>query len=138
MIFTCDGCQTERDHIDLKRCVITADHVSKFLRFCRFCIAGTVTVPDVFWKPGFEEHGLADGPDGKPRVFGSKAEKAAYLKERGLQEAGDRVRGSFPTVEEAPKRDGREEVRSALREVARISPDYRHQEYLRITKGRGR
>jgi hypothetical protein len=90
-------------------------------------------MPDVFWD-GSLEHGLADGPDGKPRVFSSKREKAAYLKEHGLQEAGDRVRGSYPTVEAPQRKDSREEVKEALRAVGRMSPDRRRQEYLRLTK----
>jgi hypothetical protein len=107
------------------------------LRYCRLCVSGTVKVHDVYWD-GKEEHGLADGPDGKPRVFGSKGEKAAYLKERGLVEAGDRIRGSFPTVEEPPKVDSRAAVREALRKVAQTPAHKRREEFLRITQGRGR
>jgi hypothetical protein len=127
--FHCDGCQTNRDQADLKRCVIDQD--KNFLRYCRFCISGTAKVVDVYWD-GKEEHGLADGPDGKPRVFSSRGEKAAYLKERGLMEAGDRIRGSYPTLEEPKRTDGKAAVKEALRKVAEMSPDYRRQEYLRL------
>lgn len=93
--------------------------------------------PDVFFD-GKPEHGLADDPrTGQPIVFQSKSAKAAYLKERGLMEAGDRVRGSYPSVLGQPKRDTRPEVREALHKVRQMSPDRRHQEFLRIRKGAG-
>lgn len=137
MNFYCNGCETTRSSMDLKRCVIPPEPGKEILRFCRHCVTGTVGVPDVYWD-GKEEHGLADDErTGKPRVFSSKAEKAAYLKERGLQEAGDKVRGSYPTIEEPKRRDSREDVRRAIAEVKKMSPDYRRQKFFEITK-RGR
>lgn len=99
------------------------------------------SVPDVYWD-GKEEHGLADDPvTGKPRVFGSKAEKAAYLKERGLSEAGDRVHGSFVTAaqrEQAAKANERESVLRALQKVRQMGADVRRQAYLKIVSENGR
>lgn len=94
---------------------------------------------DVYWKPGMEEHGLPDDPKtGKPRVFGSKGEKAAFLKANGLVEAGDRMRGSHATIfrDQAPKENPREAVMKALSEVGKMGKDFRRQEFLRISKGR--
>lgn len=94
----------------------------------------TPWVPDVFWD-GRPEINLADGPDGKPRVFGSKGEKALYLRERGISEAGDSHHGApWKPTGPAPV-NGREEVRKALAEVRKMSPDYRRQKYLQMLKG---
>ena len=51
-------------------------------------------LPDVFWD-GSPEYGLANDPrTGQPRTFSSKMEKARYLKERNLIEAGGGWHGS--------------------------------------------
>lgn len=98
---------------------------------------GKTTVHDVYWKPGFEEHGLADDPNtGKPIVFGSKGEKAAYLKAHGLKEAGDRMGGAPATVlgHSVPQDNPREAAIQALAEVKKMGKDYRRQEFLRIQR----
>lgn len=79
---------------------------------------------------------MADDPvTGKPRVFLSKGHKARYLKERGLMEAGDKVRGAFaPAVDHPQKQDNRALVAEALHQVKQMGRDYRRQEYLRIVK----
>lgn len=134
MNFYCDGCDRIAPHIDLKRCVITAESEPKLLRFCRFCCDAKASVPDVFFD-GKPEINLADGPDGKPITFSSKHEKARYLKERGIMEAGDKVRGSYPSVANNPQRvDMKDAARKALARVRQMGQDVRRQEFLRIKK----
>lgn len=79
---------------------------------------------------------MADDPvTGKPRVFLSKGHKARYLRERGIMEAGDKVRGAFAAaVDQPPRQDSRTLVREAMQKVKGMGRDYRRQEYLRIVK----
>lgn len=80
---------------------------------------------------------MADDPKtGKPIVFGSKAEKAAYLKAHGLKEAGDRIGGAPATVlgHSVPRDNPREAAMKALAEVGKMGKAYRRQEFLRIQK----
>ena len=93
-------------------------------------------VPDVYWD-GTPEHGLPDDPQtGQPRIFSSKGEKARFLRENNLVEAGDKVHGSFPTVlgETLERGDAREQAQAALHFVSQMGKDRRRQEYLRIVK----
>jgi hypothetical protein len=105
-------------------------------RFCRWCVSGTVSDPDVFWD-GKPEENLADDPvTGKPRVFISKGQKAAYLKDHGLMEAGDSVHGA-PVMfhrEHSRKPDSRHETLMAIKKIKEMGQDVRRQEYLRIKK----
>lgn len=97
-------------------------------------------IPDVYWD-GTPEHGLADDPKtGKPMVFSSKMEKARYLRDHNLVEAGDRIRGSSPSImrEMSGVREeysARQSVEKALAHVRSMGADYRRQEYLRIKNG---
>lgn len=109
----------------------------------------TPGMPDVYWD-GKPEHGLPDDPKtGKPMVFSSKAEKAAYLKANGLVEAGDRVNGSKPNIVQQQAQaeaeyhaksveNDREMARQALAEVRKMGIDYRRQQVLKILKESGR
>lgn len=93
-------------------------------------------MPDVYFD-GKPEENLADDPaTGRPRMFGSRGEKAAYLKSRGLMEAGDTVHGAPVEVHRNQERriDTRHEVQMALKKVRDMGRDNRRQEYLRITK----
>lgn len=95
-----------------------------------------VGLPDVYWD-GKPEHNLADDPlTGKPRVFGSKAEKARYLQQRGLSEAGDRVHGGYASAMDVRHTtvDDRTSALKALQHVKQMGRDVRRQEYLRIVK----
>lgn len=86
---------------------------------------------------GKPEEGLADNPlTGKPRVFSSKGEKAAYLRERGLVEAGDRHHGAPMQIHQNQNRktDSRHEVMMALKKVREMGQDNRRQAYLKIVK----
>lgn len=105
---------------------------------CDQCGAAGAQFFDVFWD-GKPEINLADGPDGKPRVFLSRGEKARYLKERGLCEAGDKFHGApFSTVVKedraAALHRNREEFRKARAKVESMGRDRRRQEVLRIIK----
>lgn len=135
MTFFCNGCNKPQDFDrDYGMLIISAKR--ELRRFCRFCCNPKVYLPDVFWD-GKPEENLADDPrTGKPRVFSGKAEKAAYLKERGLVEAGDRVGGApfMAHKQPVPKLDSRHEVRMALKKVKEMGRDVRRQEYLRIIK----
>ena len=105
-------------------------------RYCRLCQSPKAAVPDVYFD-GKPEINLADDPTtGKPRVFSSRGEKAAYLKERGICEAGDKVRGAPVMLhkEKPPKLDSRHEVQMALKRVKEMGRDVRRQEYLKIQK----
>ena len=99
----------------------------------------SVGLPDVYWD-GKPEHGLADDPaTGKPRVFSSKSEKSAYLKERGLVESGDRVGGAPSSYFSSEKVvDHRVSAMQALQHVKQMGKDVRRQEFLRIVKEGGR
>ena len=134
MKFFCDGCKIDRD-FDKDFGIAVISGKKEFLHYCRACIRPAVSMPDVYWD-GKPEEGSADDPvTGKPRIFSSKGEKAAYLRERGIVEAGDRVHGSFPSVTDVqPKQDTKEIVREALQKVKQMGRDYKRQEYLRITK----
>jgi hypothetical protein len=93
-------------------------------------------VPDVYWD-GTPEHGLSDDPKtGQTRVFGSKVEKAIFLKQNHLVEAGDRVKGSMvlTTRGETKREVGRADAEKALFHVKQMGRDYRRQEFLRIQK----
>lgn len=119
---TCNGC----GNTEATRTKTYSDG----MEFCDQCgRVGTPWVPDVFWD-GKEEHGLPDGPDGKPIVFGSKVEKAVYLKQKGLKESGDRVHGYYWTGSQIePKK---ESAMKALQKVKQMGKDVRRREYLRI------
>lgn len=134
----CDGCGNEKAYRTFTR---WDKYLKEKIETCDRCgDAPAVTVPDVYWD-GKPEHGLADDPvTGKPRVFASRAEKAAYLKERGLVEAGDRTGGAFrtPGMAEGVDRRDPEIARRALAKVAQMGQDVRRQEYYRILKESGR
>ena len=99
-------------------------------------------MPDVFFD-GKPEHGLPDDPvTGKPRVFGSKQEKARYLQEAGLREAGDRRGGSYLTPRAIENSDferpqNHDSAMRAIKQVKEMGQDVRRQAYLKIIKESG-
>src|SRR3990167_10156425 len=131
--FICNSCEKELDFEKLSFSIISTNNDYK--RFCRDCRTGKSTAHDVFWD-GKPEENLADDPiTGKPRVFSSKGEKAAYLKEKGLVEAGDRVHGAPLEAhknQEIKRNDSRHEVKMALKKIKEMGIDVRRQEYLKI------
>lgn len=134
MTFFCNGCNRDTHFDNLKRSVITIKN--EMLRYCRACCTSTTAVPDVYWD-GKPEVNLADDPTtGKPRVFSSKGEKAAYLKERGLIEAGDRKHGAPIEMarEKEERTSSRDEVRKTLQHIRNMGQDVRRQQYLKIMK----
>jgi len=50
-------------------------------------------VPDVYFKQPYYDQHLGSPDDPGPKLISSKAEKAYWLKKRGLREAGDRIGG---------------------------------------------
>jgi len=133
MTFFCNGCEKELPFKDLVFSVITDKEGIK--RYCRECRSPKSVVHDVYWD-GKPEENLADDPrTGRPIVFSSKGEKAAYLRQRGIVEAGDRVHGAPVSLSSHnPKLDSRDAVKKALAHVKRMGIDNRRQEYLRIKK----
>lgn len=136
----CDGCGTE-DAFRVR--AVWDKYLQEKIECCDRCgNAGAAGLPDVYWD-GKPEHGLADDPvTGQPRVFSSKREKAQYLRDRNLVEAGDRVRGSHVTAGSQDvsvgSRGHSDVARRALHKVSQMGRDFRRQEYLRIVKESGR
>jgi hypothetical protein len=138
LTFFCNGCATERDFDrDYGLLIITPKDGIK--RICRVCRKPNAAIDDVYFD-GRPEENLADDPlTGKPRVFTSKAEKAAYLRERNIIEAGDRLHGapiSLATSSQ-PKQNSRDAVRRAISQVKQMGRDVRRQAYLKIVKENG-
>lgn len=135
MISFCNSCQKEVPFSEIRRWVAPSKS-PQILRYCRDCVHGTVTFHDVYWD-GKPEHNLADDPyTGKPRVFMSKGQKAAYLRERDISEAGDKVHGAPVMLhKETPRRvDSKHEVQMALKKVRDMGQDVRRQAYLKVLK----
>lgn len=134
MTFFCFGCGIEKDFSECRFWVWPSK--GDMQRYCKACRSQKAAVPDVYWD-GKPEINLADDPNtGQPRVFFSKGQKAQYLKERGLMEAGDRVHGASVMVHQNQHRkvDSRSMVQEALRKVKQMGRDYRKREYNRIIK----
>lgn len=99
----------------------------------------SVAHADVYFD-GKEEHGLADDPaTGRPRVFGSRNEKARYLREHNLSEAGDKVRGAPPSAAqmEGSRNEG-VSAAQAIQYVRQMGSDVRRQEMNRLRREAGR
>ena len=95
---------------------------------------GSAFVPDVYWD-GKPEINLADDPvTGQPRTFASKGEKARYLQERGLCEAGDKFHGAPFTGVTTKTNNNREIVRNAIKWAKGLGIDQRRQELLKIQR----
>lgn len=134
MTFFCNSCEKDKDYSSFSLLLIEkwGEGIKRYCRECRTPKAG---VPDVFWD-GKPEPNLANDENGNERVFFSKGQKAAYLKERGLQEAGDRVHGAPVMFHQNQNKriDTRPQVQEALRKVMQMSPSARHREYQRIKR----
>lgn len=138
MKFHCDGCDQEKDfQKDMVFMTTTKEGKGPNLRFCRTCRTVRVSFPDVYFD-GKPEENLADDPrTGKPRIFGSRGEKLAYLKSKGIMEAGDNYHGApiqFSQNQNRKVVDSKTEVQLALKRVKEMGKDQRHQEYLKIVK----
>jgi len=135
MKFFCANCETEKDFETEFSLLLIEKWGYGIKRFCKECRKPSVGLVDVYFD-GKPEINLADDErTGKPRVFFSRGQKAAYLKEKGLMEAGDRYHGAPLTMTQAPtKTDSRHEVREALRKVKQMGADVRRQAYLKIIK----
>jgi hypothetical protein len=135
-MFFCNSCERERDFDSEYSTLIVCIDGKTVKRYCRECRRPTSGTPDVYFDGKPEENLKNDPATGKPPVFLSKGAKAAYLKERGMREAGDRVHGApiMIHMEQNKKIDTRHEVQMALKHVKEMGQDVRRQEYLRITK----
>lgn len=135
MTFFCNGCEQDKDFTTEFSVGVISNNITN--RFCRTCRNGSINSHDVYWD-GKPEINLADDPlTEKPREFLSKGHKAAYLRDRGLMEAGDRYHGapvSFYKNQERKAVNSRNEVRSALKKVKEMGRDRRRYEYLKIVK----
>ena len=137
---TC-GCGNENAVHYSARFVKNETGQNVYVESCEKCgDAGNVWLPDVYFD-GKPEENLADGPDGKPRSFASKRDKAIYLKSQGICEAGDTFHGApFTSLvsedRESRRRRIKQEVVEARRKVQSMSPEYRHNEFMRIMGGR--
>lgn len=112
----------------------------RYVEFCERCgDLLTLSFSDVYWD-GKPEPCLADDPrTGQPRVFLSRAQKAQYLKENGLREAGDRVRGAPKHYDHSnshpvDRAANREAARKALAEVRKMGAQYRRDKFLEIKR----
>jgi hypothetical protein len=107
----------------------------EYFEVCNACGGiGNAYVADVFWD-GSPEHGLADDPKtGQPRVFGSKSEKARYLKENFLEEAGDKIHGAPPSIlrEQGRREDPKASALAALKQVREMGFDQRRRALNKI------
>lgn len=86
--------------------------------------AGSVSVSDVYWD-GKPEVNLADDPaTGRPRVFGSRGEKARYLKDHGLMQVDGRNHGGlgYGSSSTVPK-DWKPVIRETIRNVQNMGRD---------------
>lgn len=138
MKFKCAGCEQERDFFkDFVFMTTSKEGKGPNLKFCRTCRTVRAGFPDIYWDGSPEENLKNDPITGKLPVFLSKGQKAAYLKERGMMEAGDRVHGAPVQVSANnpnPVFDSRNEVKMAMKKVMEMGKDQRHQSYLKLMK----
>ncbi len=118
----------------------TLDEHGRKIEYCNVCTGTTAySIPDVYWD-GRVEKNLVDHR-GNPVTFTSKRDKARFLKEKGLSEAGDRVRGgtAFDGVFDRRRPDKntiRKEVHESIQMVRQMSPDKRRAEIKRFVEQR--
>ena len=128
---TCNGCGNDRAY---------RVRTGVGYEICDRCgSVGSATLPDVYWD-GTPEHGLADDPKtGQPRTFASKMEKARYLMERGLREAGDTFHGAPASVltMEPPKEGANDTALKALKHVRNMGLEEKRKAYKKILKENG-
>lgn len=136
MKFECYECLGQKD-FDTEYGILVIEKNKVLKRFCKECRNPKTYVPDVFWD-GKPEENLANDPrTNKPIEFLSKGQKARYLKERGLMEAGDKYHGapvSFSQNQNRQVVNSKEEVFKALKKVKEMGRDARRREYLKIIK----
>ncbi len=78
--------------------------------FCDRCgYPGTVFLPDVYFKSGEVCENLVD-EKGNGVAFGTRMEKYKFMKERGVSEAGDLVKGQRGFISNVP-RESKSETR---------------------------
>ena len=135
----CSGCDNQNASHVSSRFVDVESGGREYVECCEICgVVQNIWTPDVFWD-GKPEENLADGPDGKPRVFSSKRDKALYLRSKGIFEAGDFRHGAPMSAVDIPARNSlksREQVRAAMNKVKNMGIDVRRREMAKINKAR--
>ena len=136
MTFECFECLGQKD-FDTEYAILVIEKNKVLKRFCKSCRNPRTYIPDVYFD-GKPEENLANDPNtGAPRVFSSPRQKASYLKERGLMEAGDKFHGApvtFSQNQNRPVVNSKEEVFKAIKKVREMGRDARRREYLKIIK----
>jgi len=91
--------------------VRTVIEKGEFIDTCNFCgFNGSSTVADVYYPGPHSCENITDDK-GTPIQFTSKGHKARVMRERGIMEAGDRIRGSY-ALPKPPGRSWYEQRRS--------------------------
>ena len=134
---TCGGCGNAEARKTQSGFVKSETGENIYSESCEKCgFTGNVWLPDVYFD-GKPEENLADGQDGKPRVFASKRDKAIYLKQNGIIEAGDTLRGApISSMDTVVRKDpfSKERIAESRAQVKKMGVDVRRQEVLRIIK----
>ena len=94
----CSVCDASFDTVSLRRMVVSD---GKTYRYCSSCVSGATSAsPDVYYGYGSGTHTEENiaYPNGHPQAgqpipFSSKREKLWAMKQAGVYEAGDRIRG---------------------------------------------
>jgi hypothetical protein len=137
MNFLCNGCEKNKNfEKEFVFMTTTKEGKGENLKFCRTCRTVRVSFPDIYFD-GKPEENLANDPlTDKPRVFISKGQKATYLKERGIMEAGDAHHGAPIQIHQNQNKkiNTRHEVQMALKKVKEMGRDVRRQAYLKVIK----
>lgn len=87
----CSNCKNKEAHIIR----MSFDEKGKLFENCNKCGAVSTTwTPDVYWPGHAHENSNLCGADGKPVYLTSRRHKAEVMRELGVSEAGDRVKGA--------------------------------------------
>lgn len=127
----CNGCGNTKAY----RCTSWHEN-GMMLECCDRCgTAKSVAMDDVFWD-GKPEINLADDPvTGKPPVFGSRQEKARYLKKRGLVQVDGRNHGGLGYGQQSGAVDDwRPKIRETRKMVESMGRDVRRQKIWKMIK----
>ncbi len=94
----CDVCQKSFEVVSLRRMVVSDGETH---RYCSGCVSGSASAnPDVYYGYGSGTHSEENiaYPNGHPQAgqpipFSSRREKAWAMKQAGVREVGDKVKG---------------------------------------------
>jgi len=145
----CKGCGNEKAWRQVVWHEKDEDGKLHMFECCDQCDGSSKTAsnlePDVYFVPGKPEENLPDDPKtGKPPVFYSKREMAAFLKERGLVQVRDKEHGAISAPpsfdgDRGPRVDRNSkswhESRMQVKHLREMGIDVRRQAYLKAAKG---